>query len=312
MNIETTDNMQNAFFAGVDWGTSRFRLWIMAADGAILGHDHSSEGMVYCAEAGFKPVLEAHLAKIGAPASLPVLICGMAGARQGWMEAPYLHTPTSLRDLFSSATVIADEQRDIRILPGLAQVIIDAPNVMRGEETLLLGAVDEAFSGVVCMPGTHCKWVSLEAGIVNRFQTFMTGELYSVMSQQSILVHAIEAGAIVTAGSAAFQLALRTALSKPSMVLSQLFSVRAAQLLDFEMKSAGAAHLSGLLIGAEVATMISAYGPQPIVTLVSAGPLCDLYAEALNQAGVTFKLIDAEKAARTGLLRAASQLWGKG
>jgi len=132
------------------------------------------------------------------------------------------------------------------------------------------------------------------------------------MSQQSILVHAIEAGAIVTAGSAAFQLALRTALSKPSMVLSQLFSVRAAQLLDFEMKSAGAAHLSGLLIGAEVAAMISAYGPQPIVTLVSAGPLCDLYAEALNQAGVTFKLIDAEKAARTGLLRAASQLWGKG
>ena len=183
----------------VDWGTSSFRGWLMSADGEALAESRGGEGMLHCAAAGaggFAPVLRDHLARLGAPAGAPVLICGMAGARQGWAEAPYLKTPTRLDALHEGALRI-DAPGDIRILPGIAQARPDRPDVMRGEETQLLGVTEPDFTGLVCIPGTHSKWVRIDAGRIVAFSTYMTGELFSVMAQHSILAHAVE-----TAGSA--------------------------------------------------------------------------------------------------------------
>ena len=141
---------------------------------------------------GFDAVLERHLAELGARQTLPVIICGMAGARQGWREAGYLDTPADVADIVRNALVVDGYPRDVRILPGIAQRDAGAPDVMRGEETQLLGLVaDGVRSGLVCMPGTHSKWVMLAGGKVESFSTYMTGELFDVLSRYSILKAAI-------------------------------------------------------------------------------------------------------------------------
>ncbi|HKU07750.1 MAG TPA: 2-dehydro-3-deoxygalactonokinase, partial [Bradyrhizobium sp.] len=123
-----------AAFVAVDWGTSSFRAWLMSAQAEALAESRGGEGMLHCVSAGFAPVLADHLARLGAPDRIPVLICGMAGARQGWAEAPYLKTPTRL-DALHEGAIRLDAGSDIRILPGIAQARGDRPDVMRGEET---------------------------------------------------------------------------------------------------------------------------------------------------------------------------------
>src|ERR1700760_4414991 len=209
-------------FVAVDWGTSSFRSWLMSTDGDVIAESRGSEGMLHCASSGFAPVLHAHLAKLGASDGMPVLICGMAGARQGWREAPYLKTPTRLDGLHEGA-IRLDAPGDIRILPGLAQARADRPDVMRGEETQLLGVTEPDFTGLVCIPGTHSKWIRIEAGHVVEFSTYMTGELFSVISQHSILAHAIETAGPTQADSRPFQEGVAAALAAPSGLTASLF-----------------------------------------------------------------------------------------
>jgi 2-dehydro-3-deoxygalactonokinase len=306
----------------VDWGTSSFRGWLMSADGEALAESRGGEGMLHCtgggAGAGFAPVLRDHLARLGAPKGAPVLICGMAGARQGWAEAPYLKTPTRLDALHEGAIRI-DAPGDIRILPGIAQARPDRPDVMRGEETQLLGVTEPDFTGLVCIPGTHSKWVRIEAGRIVEFSTYMTGELYAVIAQHSILTHAVE-----TAGSGASPLAvdsqpfregLSAALAEPTALTASLFQLRAAQLLGFEQRADGAARLSGLLIGTELADAARRHGllgsgPLRSVRLIAAGALGQLYEAALAGQGLDVTTVDAEQASRLGLAKAAIALWG--
>jgi 2-dehydro-3-deoxygalactonokinase len=149
--------------------------------------------MMAAGKLGFATVLQSHLDAVGAAPALPVVVCGMAGARQGWVEAGYVETPAQLASIPKHAVRVPGQDRDIRILPGIAQRDPRAPDVMRGEETQLLGAlgVDAADDAVVCMPGTHSKWVRTRGGTVERFATFMTGELFDVVSRQTILSHAV-------------------------------------------------------------------------------------------------------------------------
>ncbi|WP_315755382.1 MULTISPECIES: 2-dehydro-3-deoxygalactonokinase [unclassified Bradyrhizobium] len=296
-------------FVAVDWGTSSFRAWLMAGDGTELAESRGGEGMLHCATSGFAPVLRDHLAKLGAPADVPVLICGMAGARQGWVEAPYLHTPTRLDALYAGA-ISVDADLDVRILPGLAQVRADQPDVMRGEETQLLGVTEPHFTGIVCIPGTHSKWIQIDAGAVIDFGTYMTGELFAVVSQHSILMHAVEPEASTVEHDTAFRESLAAALAAPTALTNALFRLRAAQLLGFERRSDGAARLSGILIGSEIADARARFGAELPLRLIGAGRLGRLYREALAAAGFDVNECDAEQASRRGLLKAARQIWG--
>ena len=296
-------------FVAVDWGTSSFRGWLMAADGHVIAETRGPEGMLHCAATGFAPVLIHHLAKLGATAALPVLICGMAGARQGWIEAPYLRTPARLDVLHDGAQRV-DTSGDVRILPGIAQADAAAHDVMRGEETQLLGVTEPDFTGLVCIPGTHSKWVRIESGSVVSFTTYMTGELFSILSEHSILKHAIDRETESHGADAAFRDGLLRASSAGAGLTAALFSLRAAQLLGFQQRADGAARLSGLLIGTEIADARSRYGTQDPVRLIGAGRLGQLYAEALAQAGFSITSIDAERASQRGLSKAAIHLWG--
>jgi 2-dehydro-3-deoxygalactonokinase len=292
-----------------DWGTTRLRLWLLDRAGEVIAERRSDEGLLSAQPDRFSAILERHLADMGAGAELPVIICGMAGSRQGWLEAPYVTVPASLGDIFGGAVRIPGQRRDIRIVPGLAQRAADAPDVMRGEETQLAGASAALSSGrrVVCMPGTHSKWVELGDGTVTRFQTFMTGELFSVLSGHSILTHAVgPKPAPVPVGSAAFARACGAALADGGDVSTRLFRLRAATLLQGLGPEDAAASLSGLLIGGEIASALRAFplSGHPVV-LVASGAMRDLYAAALTLAGQAVETIDADTAVRVGLCQAA-------
>ena len=293
----------------VDWGTSSFRGWLMSADGEVRAESRGGEGMLHCVDHGFAPVLRDHRARLGAPEGMPVLICGMAGARQGWAEAPYLKTPARLEALHEGA-IRVDAPGDVRILPGLAQARADRPDVMRGEETQLLGVTEPDYTGIVCIPGTHSKWVGIEAGEVNEFSTYMTGELFAVISQHSILAHAVETGGAPQADDQPFREGLATALAEPAGLTASLFRLRAAQLLGFQQRADAAARLSGLLIGTEIADALQRHGRARSLRLIGAGSLGRLYEAALTAQGFDVKAVDAEHASQLGLAKAASHIWG--
>lgn len=301
-----------ADFAAVDWGTSSFRLWLMGFDGQVYGESRGSEGMQHCTTAGFAPVLQAHLDKAGAAPDLPVLICGMAGARQGWFEAPYAALPTPVSTLAAKAVRLPADlagSNDIRILPGLAQHDPAKPDVLRGEEVQLLGIIDSGVQGLVCLPGTHCKWAWLQDGAVASFKSYITGELFDVLTRHSILRHAMPEKGRISAEDPAFLAALDQALADPAILAEALFPLRAGQLLDFSSREHCFARLSGLLIGAEVGREAALQTPAAI-TLVGQDGLGALYGVALEHAGYQVRVTDAETASRQGLLAAANEIWG--
>lgn len=301
------------FCAAVDWGTSAFRLWLFAEDGSVLAERRSEEGMTHAAGKGFAAILERHLAELDVAAELPVLVCGMAGARQGWREAGYLDTPCDVADIVRSALRVDSHPRDVRILPGIAQRRPDAPDVLRGEETQLLGLVAEGLrSGVVCMPGTHSKWVTLADGKVESFSTYMTGELFAVLSHHSILSAAMGGAYDVAPDNAAFLDAAKSALDNPQAVSNLLFQIRAAQLLGFAPLDEGAPRLSGLFIGLELAGASARLGPGAEVMLVASGGLGALYRSAMQACGLTVGFRNADEAVRRGLWSTARALWDGG
>ncbi|MBW9063907.1 2-dehydro-3-deoxygalactonokinase [Rhizobium herbae] len=301
--------MTAASYAAVDWGTSSFRLWIVSESGEVLAERRSGEGMTTAAKTGFSSILETHLAAVSAPPHLPVVICGMAGARQGWVEAGYLDTPAPLTGIVKAAVTVTDANRDIRILPGLAQRSEAAPDVMRGEETQLLGARLGSGSHLVCMPGTHSKWVRITGGIVDGFSTFMTGELFDVISKHSILSHAVADGGSFDVDDPVFLGAVAKAAKSPALATNLVFAVRSGQLLHELSAQAAKARLSGTLIGLEIAGALSTAKPGSGVCLVASGALAGLYQSALSALDLKPVIIDADEAVRHGLAAAANAIW---
>ncbi|HLG81632.1 MAG TPA: 2-dehydro-3-deoxygalactonokinase [Bradyrhizobium sp.] len=301
--------MNQAAYAAVDWGTSSFRLWLIDRAGQALAERRSDEGMMAAAKSGFAAVLQGHLAAVSAAPDLPVIICGMAGARQGWVEAGYVDTPAPLDAVLAGAVSVPGQSRDIRILPGIAQRDIDAPDVMRGEETQLLGALghDAAGEALVCMPGTHSKWALIRSSTVTRFATFMTGELFSVISRETILAHAV-AGAEAEDRDA-FQAAVVAAFERPALAANLLFRVRSRQLLFGTPPAAARDTISGTLIGLELAAGLTTDMPRNGITLVASGRLAMLYRLAFDTLSVAVQSIDADQAVLTGLSRAAAAIW---
>lgn len=295
------------FCAAVDWGTSSFRLWLLAPDGSVIAERRGPDGMMSAREIGFEAVLDGYLAEVGAALDLPVVICGMAGAKQGWKEAPYLDAPAELASLPSRAVNVDAVARDVRILPGIAQRDPAHPDVMRGEETQLLGLVAEGIaSALVCLPGTHSKWVALRDGRVENFSTFMTGEIFAALSTHTILKLNAEGDFGPT--DSAFLSGVREAAASPATVANQLFAIRAGSLLGFPPR--GAAGISGALIGLEIAGALARHGSGGEVILGSAGRLGELYHAALQEAGFSVRSVDADAAVRAGLLHAALSIWG--
>ena len=294
----TDDPAQDgAALIGLDWGTSNLRVLRIAPGGAVLAARSDPRGAGGLTPEDFPTVLS-EVAGDWLGQNLPILACGMAGGRGKWREMPYLPSPASLADL-AAALASPDSRPDVRIVPGVQRVEDGRmTDVMRGEETQVMGlGLDPGHHRIVA-PGTHSKWILAEPGRIISHRTFMTGELFS----------AIRRGTIMGAGMGepgvdadAFAAGVDRALHDPALTAA-LFSVRVESLADRLTPEAAADYLSGLLIGAEVAAQV--HDRSSPVTLVGAQALNARYAAALKQAGFTdVRLADGAEATARGLWR---------
>lgn len=301
----------NTEWIAVDWGTSNLRVWGVDAGGALTFANSSDKGMGKLEPSAFPAalaeVVAGHVEPDGAP--LDVLVCGMAGARQGWLEAPYVETPADLGSLAARAVRpdMPGSRLAPRILPGICQRRAGAEDVMRGEETQLLGLsrLLNGFSGVVVMPGTHSKWVELDHDIVRRFATAMTGELFEVLRTHSVLRHSAGGEAGGPERDEGFDAGLDTGLARPDRLMSELFKVRTRSLLSGQSAPWCSGFLSGLLIGAEIGGQRE-WAAGGDIPLIGSAALCALYARGFGRLGITTRLVDATEATLAGL-RAARQ-----
>jgi 2-dehydro-3-deoxygalactonokinase len=309
-------------WVAVDWGTSNLRVWGIGAGGGVVFARACAQGMGTLAPDDYPRVLADVLAPDIAPVGKPIdaLICGMAGARHGWMEAPYLDAPADLGALGLAAVTVSGPvsgpvsvsgpgaRLRARILPGVCQRGGGAEDVMRGEETQLLGLTTLVphFSGIVCMPGTHCKWVVLSGRRVERFATVMTGELFEVLRSHSVLRHACTGSGQGPNHTEGFKIGLVEGVDAPQRLPAMLFKVRAGALLSARTPDWCAGYLSGLLIGAEIGAQREWIDRGDLAIVGSAG-LIELYAQALAKVGKQALIIDGHAASLAGLMAARQQ-----
>jgi 2-dehydro-3-deoxygalactonokinase len=287
-----------ADWIAVDWGTSHLRAWAMAGE-AVRAEAASDDGMGRLSRAQFEGALLRLIEPWLGAAKIPVIACGMVGSRQGWVEAPYATVPCRpLPDALVAAPV-TDPRIDVRVVPGLRQM--EPADVMRGEETQIAGFLAQrpGFDGVICLPGTHSKWVHISAGEVVSFRSFMTGEMFDLLATASVLRHTVGEGW----DAETFSQAVSDALSRPETVAARLFSIRAEALLKGLDAGTARARLSGALIGLELA------GARPYwlgqnVALIGAPKLSAIYAAALAAQGVPAEVADGAAMTRAGLAAA--------
>jgi 2-dehydro-3-deoxygalactonokinase len=254
---------------------------------------------------GFEPALLALISDwINGPTT--VIACGMVGSRQGWVEAPYaaVPCPTLPQGLVQAPTTHPD--LTVYVIPGIMQA--DPADVMRGEETQITGflARNKGWDGVICLPGTHTKWVHVSADEVISFQTFMTGELFNTIATQTVLRHSIAAEGW---DDSAFINGLETAIARPERLAARLFSLRAQGLLNGMQGNTARAHLSGLLIGAELAGAKPYWLGQQIAVIGDSG-LSKLYVTALATQSAPATQVNATAITLAGLMTAYQRLKG--
>ena len=300
--------MDNLDWIAVDWGSSHLRIWLMDAQGDVLDHVQSDQGMTRRSPDQFEPTLLDHVGEaLPEGRAVPVICCGMAGARQGWAEAPYAKVPCKPAELNGVTTVQSTDPRlKVHILPGVMQA--SPADVMRGEETQIAGFLkgNPKFDGVICLPGTHSKWVHISAEEIVSFKTFMTGELFALLFQGSVLQHSVSGDGW---DDAAFETAVSDAMSRPAAVAGNLFSIRAETLLNDLSSDAARARISGLLIGIELAAARPYWLGQE-VAVVGESNLARAYDSALTQQGAFVRNIAADDMTLNGLRAAYARLIG--
>ncbi len=274
---------------GVDWGTTQLRAFLIGPDGAVLDRRDSPQGMAQMPPGGFADALGAAIDGWGAER---VLMAGMVGSRQGWVEAPYVQCPAGAADLAQALQPVAFAGRTVAIVPGLsAQDADGVDEVMRGEETQLVGAlVSTGPNALVCLPGTHSKWARLAGGRVAGFRTHLTGEAFAALRGHTLLGRMMRDGPI---DQDAFLRGVERA-GQIGGLLHHLFGVRALGLFGRLPDAGAASYLSGLLIGHEIA----AEAPTGSVHLIGEPTLVALYAAALAQRGITASIVPADATTR--------------
>ncbi len=272
----------------VDWGTSRLRAYLLDEAGAVAASLEADKGLMQVPPGGYAAVLAEAIAPWReAAGDMPVLMSGMVGSRQGWVEVPYVGLPATLDDLAAGTVPVeAPGFADLAIVPGVAAGTDGAgwADVMRGEETEIFGVLEGLGrgDGVFVLPGSHAKWVRVEGGAITHFETFMTGEVFEALSKHTILSKMMPLG---KASPAAFARGVAAAqgLAAPGELLTRLFSIRAETLFGRLDEADAADFLSGLLIGAEV--LAGARAVREVVVVGAAG-LAARYLTALEQLGI--------------------------
>lgn len=287
----------------IDWGTSSLRGALLDAQGRMQGERGLPRGIMTVPPGAFPAVLRDTFGDWLQRCDL-ALICGMAGSRQGWMEAPYCPCPAGFADVARQLAWV--EPGRIAIVPGLSCEHDGVPDVMRGEETQVLGALQllGIRDGLLVLPGTHSKWVRVREGRVTEFVTCMTGEFYALLRRHSILVRSMP-DADAALDEAAFQQGLAQARHSPGL-LQSAFSARTLSLFGRMDEAELPSYLSGLVIGDELRSQDLAAVRDPVV-VIGSPELTARYALALQAWGIDARRIGSEATWR-GLLAIARTL----
>jgi len=305
--------MTSARFVAGDWGTSHLRLFLCDERGTVL--DSASGPGAADSSGQFATVFDSLLAKwTPHPSELPAVLCGMVGSSIGWIQAPYLACPARPEQIATACATLRDGQ--IRIVPGLScRNRFDAPDFMRGEETQILGALQlqpalRQGRRLLCLPGTHTKWVMLEDGAVIEFLTAPAGELFTLLRDRSVLVR--EPGAGADSGTPAFKLGLAQVDRFPqAQMLHRLFECRSRSLDGELAPHEVASFLSGLLIGSDIVGALDVLAGSIAVRsvhLIGSPQLMELYAAGLGLQHYETSCTDGVLAAVAGLAQVRRQL----
>jgi 2-dehydro-3-deoxygalactonokinase len=294
-----------AFIAG-DWGTSRLRLYLCDAANNVL-ETREARGAA-AARGEHERVLDTETsAWQSSSGPLPAVLCGMVGSSIGWVQAPYLPAPADPQRL--AAASLSLRGGAVRIVPGVScRNRLGAPDVMRGEETQILGAMclEPALrrgAHLLCLPGTHTKWVVVRDGAITEFLTAPAGELFELLSRHSVLVG--DAAAERAVNESAFRDALARVRNLPQVeLLHRMFEVRSRRLLGEMPEAQAAGYMSGLLIGSDAAGAARLFAPEIAagrVRLIGTAELVRAYSIALEAFAPGFQVIDGAAASLAGL-----------
>jgi 2-dehydro-3-deoxygalactonokinase len=286
---------------GLDWGTTSLRAYRLDQAGAVLEKRESKSGILSVKPGAFPDEMRKIAGDWLEDSEKLVVISGMAGSKQGWAEAPYLPCPATVTDIARATLPVPFPATRVRLVPGLKARDADSvPEVMRGEETQILGVLHRLPEQEVtlCLPGSHSKWVRVRDGQILDFSTQMTGEVFAALSAHTILARSLHRGAAHHPG--AFARGLDRARQGGGL-LHQLFGLRSLSLFDAMPQMEAASYLSGLLIGHEVAAALEA-GVAPPVHIIGAAALTLRYSAALAAFGVP-SVAEEEDVAAAGLFR---------
>ena len=287
-------------FIAVDWGSTNRRAYRIDASGQCSDEFEDAKGVLAVPAGGFPEAVAEIRQRLG---DLPLLLAGMIGSNRGWAEAPYVKAPAGIDDVAAKLVWVGEREA---IVPGVSCLEGGHADVMRGEEVQLLGAaaarkIDP--DGLVCHPGTHNKWVVLRGGAIQSFRTVMTGELFNLLKEHSILADLL--GGTVEVNDA-FRAGARQGLVE-SALPAELFSIRARVLLGQANAGDAASFASGLLIGTDVriGLALPAYAQ---ITIMARPELTRLYAAAITEAGRQSVELDGEQCFLAGIQEIAKRM----
>ncbi|MEX0280910.1 MAG: 2-dehydro-3-deoxygalactonokinase [Arenibacterium sp.] len=282
---------------GIDWGTSSLRAFLIGAQGEVLDGISSPEGIMQVAGQTYEAVLDRLIGPWIAGRTLPILASGMITSRNGWVETSYAQMPLGACGL-AKALVPHEAESGTRIhfVTGASTEHAGGPDVMRGEETQIIGASALGLSeGTFVMPGTHSKWVEVADGKIVDFSTYMTGEIFAALKEHTILGTLMQDDAF---NEDAFEMGVKAGLEGASNLLHNLFHVRTLPLMGKIPNDATSDYMSGLLIGAEIAAAMAEAGDMGSVTIVGRNDLSNRYEIALRIAGVESRIAPDDIVAR--------------
>ena len=261
----------------VDWGTSSFRAYLVE-DKVVTDTIETKDGMKFIKDNNFENTFINLIGKwLIKDKKTDVLASGMLGARQGWIEAQYEKAPCNLNNLNFISPTLIDSRVSLKIFSGISQN--DPPDVMRGEETQIAGFLSNnfQFKGSVCLPGTHSKWVQVNQNNIEKFKTFMTGELFEIISKNSVLVHSVVSDEF---DKIEFLKSADKILKYPKLFGNSLFQLRADDLINSGSAVIYKSRLSGYLLGLELLGSLEFWENNDIV-LIGNKNLIDLYGDVL-------------------------------
>lgn len=279
--------MSDARLIALDWGTSTLRAWRLGAGAVALAQRQQPWGIMHLPEGGFAAALLG-ITQGWLDDRVPLIAAGMVGSAQGWREAPYVDCPAGADALAAGLTAIdAGGGLRLHIVPGVCHA---RPDVMRGEEAQCLGALALqpllVAHSTLLLPGTHSKWLHVRQGRIVDFQTYMTGELYALLREHSILGRPVFAAGEQVSNEA-FDRGVAALHGEPQAGLSPLlFGTRALVLAGRLDAAHSLDYLSGLLIGEELRCALAHHDATEPLALIGDAALCDRYRRALAAHGI--------------------------